>query len=202
MITHYTRTAIQAMMSARPRFRAKRGTRGSSIVEFALIAPLFLFLLIAIIELGLLFWANLTMQYAVAEGARHTISAALPLVGGQRNPDPNTVSRAVVRKIEDSSMGLYGRLDPVVSIRSGAQYGSSAMSGGQGDIVVLQLDCAWPILTPLLMPFFPGGKYRFSVAATMRGEAFPTRGSMASRNATNGSAQLTVWNATPTPQPP
>jgi hypothetical protein len=162
---------METMMSARTHFRAKRRARGSSIVEFALIAPLFLFLLIAIIELGLLFWANLTMQYAVAEGARH----ATPELGGQRNPDQNTVSRAVIRKIEDSSMGLYRRLDPVVSIRSGAQYGSSAMSGGPGDIVVLQLDCAWPILTPLLMPFFPGGKYRFSVAAAMRGEAGSTQ---------------------------
>jgi hypothetical protein len=152
-------------MSASMRFRAKKKARGSSIVEFALIAPLFLFLLIAIIELGLLFWANLTMQYAVAEGARHALV-------GQRNPDPNTASRAVIRKIEDSSMGLYGRLDPVISIHSGAQYGSSAMSGGPGGIVVLQLDCAWPILTPLLMPFFSGGKYRFSVAAAMRSEAF------------------------------
>ena len=69
-------------------------------------------------------------------------------------------------------MGLYGRLDPVISIHNGAQYGSSAMAGGPGDIVVLQLDCAWPILTPLLMPFFSGGKYRFSVAAAMRREAF------------------------------
>jgi hypothetical protein len=152
-------------MSASMRFRAKKKARGSSIVEFALIAPLFLFLLIAIIELGLLFWANLTMQYAVAEGARHALV-------GQRNPDPNTASRAVIRKIEDSSMGLYGRLDPVISIHSRAQYGSSAMAGGPGDIVVLQLDCAWPILTPLLMPFFSGGKYRFSVAAAMRSEAF------------------------------
>jgi hypothetical protein len=37
----------------------------------------------------------------------------------------------VIRKIEDSSMGLYGRLDPVISIHNGAQYGSSAMSDGE-----------------------------------------------------------------------
>jgi hypothetical protein len=28
-------------------------------------------------------------------------------------------------------MGLYGRLDPVISIHNGAQYGSSAMSDGE-----------------------------------------------------------------------
>jgi hypothetical protein len=37
----------------------------------------------------------------------------------------------VIRKIEDSSMGLYGRLDPVISIHNSAQYGSSAMSDGE-----------------------------------------------------------------------
>jgi hypothetical protein len=37
---------------------------------------------------------------------------------------------------------------------------------------VLRLDCSWPVLTPMLRPFFSDGKYRFSVAATMRNEAF------------------------------
>jgi hypothetical protein len=38
--------------------------------------------------------------------------------------------------------------------------------------VVLQLDCAWPVTTPLLSAFFPNGQNNFAVGATMRNEYF------------------------------
>ena len=41
-----------------------------------------------------------------------------------------------------------------------------------GDITVIRLDCHWPLVTPFLRPFFPGGRYDFSVSATMRNEMF------------------------------
>ena len=60
-----------------------------------------------------MFWVNLTMQYAVREGARYSIT-------GQSGLDPATLNKqrylAVIQRIKDSSMGLY----PVVS--SGDRY--------------------------------------------------------------------------------
>ena len=46
--------------------------------------------------------------------------------------------------------------------------------GNAGDIVVIQVTCNWPLLTPVVAAFYQatGGKYKFSVAATMRNEAF------------------------------
>jgi hypothetical protein len=162
------------------RCRAAGRERGASIVEFALVAPVFFFLFLAIIEFGVLFWVNLTMQHAVREGARYAVT-------GQSNLDPNTANQqrynAVIQDIKNSSMGLYGMLNPTiaVAINGGSLqlYGNAGiynggMFGGPGDIVVLQLNCAWPIITPLVKPFFinTGGQYKFSVAATMRNEAF------------------------------
>lgn len=74
-------------------------------------------------------------------------------------------------------MGLYERVDPAISLNHGTPMRDPArfspgMFGGPGDIMVLQLDCNWPIVTPLLQPFFTDGKYHFSVAATMRNEEF------------------------------
>ncbi|MDD5250355.1 MAG: TadE/TadG family type IV pilus assembly protein [Rhodocyclaceae bacterium] len=154
--------------------------RGSSIVEFALVAPVFFFLFLAVIEFGILFWVNLTMQHAVREGARYAVT-------GQSNLDPNASDQqrynAVIQDIKNNSMGLYGMLNPTIAITinggSSQSYSNSAsynggMFGGPGDIIVLQLNCAWPIITPLAKPFFAGtdGQYQFSVAATMRNEAF------------------------------
>jgi len=163
---------------------AKRALeKGIAAVEFALIAPLLFLLLFAVIDLGTLFWVNLTMQYAVREGARYAIT-------GQDNLDPNAAAQqryvAIIQEIKNNSMGLYTMLNPVITVTNYGSDGSSSSSqtynanapsptifGGPGDIIVLQLsNCTWSNLT-VLKPFFTGGKYVFNVAATMRNEAFP-----------------------------
>jgi Flp pilus assembly protein TadG len=148
--------------------------RGAAVVEFAIVASVYLLVLIAIIEFGVMFWASLTMQYAVREGARFAIT-------GQIEAPYTTRYESVIAKVQNSSMGLWSKVSPVITIRinNGApvSYANSAaytpgMFGAAGQIVVLQLDCKWPLITPLIQPFFTGGEYRFSVAATMRNEAF------------------------------
>jgi Flp pilus assembly protein TadG len=151
--------------------RSRKGQSGSTVVEFAIIAPVLFFVICMIIDLGLMFWVNLTMQYAVHEGARYAVT-------GQSNLDPDTANQqrylAVIQDIEDSSMGLYTLVNPAISVTvngAPAAYGAN-MFGGPGDLIVLQLNCTWPLLTPLIAPFFSGGKYTFSVAATMRNEGY------------------------------
>ena len=148
------------------------------MVEFALLAPLLFFLLFIIIELGILFWVNLTMQYAVREGARYAIT-------GQSNLDPATVNQqrylAVIQRIKDSSLGLYSRVNPTIVVNNVAQAPGSYNFGAASETVVLQLNCTWPVVTPAwrLMALLNSsaqssspGQYAFSVAATMRNEAF------------------------------
>ncbi|MEN3291499.1 MAG: hypothetical protein V7642_752 [Burkholderiales bacterium] len=145
--------------------------RGASAVEFAIVAPLLFFLLLAIVDVSVLFWVRLTMQHAVREGARYAVT-------GRDDFDPAAVNRqrhvAVIEKIKESSMGLFERVEPRIN---GIAYGDpggyqGGMFGISGQIWVLHIDCSWPLLTPMLQPFFLDGKYRFSVAAMMRNEAF------------------------------
>lgn len=151
----------------------RRRQSGATIVEMAFVAPVFLLILLALVELSMMFFATLTMQYAVREGARYAIT-------GQSNLDPSAASQqryaAVIEKIRDSSLGFYEKLGPVVSV-NGTSYSSSTYSSGMfgtaGSIIVLQLDCDWTVTTPLLSRFFTNGKYHFVVAATMRNEYFP-----------------------------
>lgn len=165
----------------RARQAKKKMEKGAAMVEFALLAPLLFFLLFIIIELGLMFWVNLTMQYAVREGARYSVT-------GQSNLDPATVNQqrylAVIQKIKDSSMGLYDRINPTIVVNKIAQTPgtySNTMFGTPEQNIVLQLNCTWPVVTPawrlmaLLNPSTQSsssGSYAFSVAATMRNEAF------------------------------
>ena len=139
----------------------------------AIIAPVFLLVLLALVEFSLMFFTTLTMQYAVREGARYAIT-------GQSNLDPATGNQqryaAVIASMRDNSLSLYDTVAPVISVNgtsySGSTY-SNGMFGAPGSIIVLQLDCVWVVTTPLLSSFFTDGKYRFAVAATMRNEYFP-----------------------------
>jgi Flp pilus assembly protein TadG len=150
-----------------------RRQSGATVVEMAIVMPVLLLVLLSLLELSLMFFATLTMQYAAREGARYAVT-------GQSNLDPNASNQqryaAVIQKIRTSSMGMYDKLTPVIST-NGTAYSSSTYSSGMfgaaGSITVLRLDCDWKVTTPLLAVFFANGKYHFAVAATMRNEYFP-----------------------------
>ena len=61
-------------MSRRPALRRSRGghsrTRGQSLVEFAMAVPLFLLLLLGMVEFGFIFTHHIGLEYASREGAR------------------------------------------------------------------------------------------------------------------------------------
>jgi hypothetical protein len=151
-------------MSRRGRLPGRE--RGGALVEFALLAPLVILLIMAALELAILFWVNLTLQHAVREGARYAVTGE----GGALR------EQLVLQRIVEQSMGLYQRVQPVLRINradglSGpAQILPGALGAG-GELLVLQIDGAWPVASPLLQPWL-GTVYRFSVAATMRNEAF------------------------------
>jgi Flp pilus assembly protein TadG len=151
-----------------------RRQHGNAILEFALVAMLFITLLTSVAELGLMFWATLSMQHAVREGARYSVTGLSDL-----DPSPTNPNRynAVIARIRDQSMGLYDTVSPTVTVQTidtaGALHTVGGTSfGNPGDITVIRLDCHWPLVTPFLRPFFPGGRYDFSVSATMRNEMF------------------------------
>jgi Flp pilus assembly protein TadG len=150
--------------------RVRNRCAGVSVVEFALIVPVFLLLFFAVVDLGVMFWVNLTMQHAVREGARYAITGRKDL-----DPNPDEAARirdaAVLEKIKKSSLGLY---DKVVDDTEVTDADGNAVAGfGQpGETIVINLNCSWPLLTPLIRPFFSEGTYHFTVSTAMRNEMF------------------------------
>lgn len=152
-------------------FRSRR-TRGSTVVEFALVAPIVLLLMCAILEFSVLFFTTMTMQYAVREGARYGIT-------GQTDKDPtgaNLRYKAILQVMRNNSVGMYDMVSPVITVNSTTYATSSAyttsMFGSPGDIVVIRLDCSWKFVTPLIGNLFKDGKLSFAVAATMQNESW------------------------------
>lgn len=149
-----------------------RRQSGATLVEMAIIAPVFLLVLVSLIELSMMFFATLTMQYAVREGARFAITGQSTSDGYASNQQRYAT---VIAKIRDNSLGMYDKLNTQVVVNGTAfqqkEY-SNAMFGAAGSVNVVQLNCEWTLTTPLLGQFFTNGKYSFSVATTMRNEFF------------------------------
>jgi len=177
-----------------------KNKRGAAAVEFAIAGLLFFFILFSILDWALLSFINLTMQHAVREGTRYTIT-------GQDEGawDPTTDARylrddrfrAMVEKIKSQSMGFFDQVldsdgDIIVQNVGGDEIKrdfehdfngdgdtddpdetwESYVPGYHGDIIVVKLNCTWPLLTPFISPFFTNGEYNFTVASTMRNEEF------------------------------
>jgi Flp pilus assembly protein TadG len=165
------RTKVRSSQHAPSRATRRQG--GATVVEMALVMPVFLLLMIGVNEQSKMFFANLTMQYAVREGGRYAIT-------GLSDADPNVSNQqrylAIIERMKTSSVGMYNKVAPVITTNNITYTDSTsynaAMFGQAGDILVIKIDCAWPLATPLLKPFFAGGKYKFTVAVTMLNENY------------------------------
>lgn len=109
-----------------PRTRADAeafDARGQGVVEFAIILPVFLMLLLGVLEFGFAFDHHLTLEYATREGAR--TGAALANGGNPRgcgtgqSPDRSLVDLEIVAAVERvlTSPGSPIAVDQVGSIR-------------------------------------------------------------------------------------
>ena len=85
----------------------RRGRRGQALVEFALVAPLLLLLLFAIISLGLYINAQVTLQQAARIGARDAaIGQSIGCPGDQLSASSPTTLYAVVDQQVGQGFGM------------------------------------------------------------------------------------------------
>ncbi len=156
-----------------------RQKKGTSTVEFTFIILLVLAAIFLIVDLGLMLYVNLTMQHAVREGARYAIT-------GQDNLSPAGRRAAVIQRIKNSSIGLcdrhpctpvFYRLDSgnaLIEIPFDASDPKSRDVGDPLEVIIISLDYSWPLITPMVRPFFSDGSFSFTVRSAMRNEPFPT----------------------------
>jgi hypothetical protein len=116
----------------------RAGQRGQGLVEISLIVPVFMLLLLSMLEFGFVFDHNLSLSYASREGAR--VGSALvngggPLgCGGGQSPNAATVDPAIITAVDRvlNSPGSLIDRSAVSEIRiyransSGNQIGASA----------------------------------------------------------------------------
>ena len=125
-------------MTPRPRAERRARSRGQSLVEFAIVVPVFLMLAFGVVDFGLAFDASIGITNAAREGAR--LGATLP----------NTTS--ITARVRDAAGRLNdSRLTVTVTCETST---GGACPGGlaaatSGSSVVVRVNYAYPMLTPI-----------------------------------------------------
>ena len=107
--------------------RKKKGEKGQALVEFALLVPIFLVLLFAIVDFGMGFYSWITVTNAAREGARlGTVQAS---------------EQAIIDRVYQTS-DLPGEATQMTVTVTNAQ-------GQPGESVVVKVDYGYDLITPL-----------------------------------------------------
>lgn len=99
----------------------QRGQRGQGLVEFAALVPVFLLLLLGMLEFGFVFDQNLTLEYATREGAR--VGSALANGGGDlgcgagQSPNAATVDPQILAAVQRVLLSPGSRVKPAIGMQ-------------------------------------------------------------------------------------
>jgi hypothetical protein len=132
------------------RLFGRRSSRGQSLAEFALIAPLFFMLLFGIIEAGRFIYFYETLNNATRDGARYAIVNGAnsltcptgPPFAGSTPCDP--AGDDVVDRVRESALGMLPSAITVTPVWS------NPANNGRGSTVTVTATYSYSSLVPLV----------------------------------------------------
>jgi Flp pilus assembly protein TadG len=145
------------------RRRAKSRARGSYLTETVLILPPLLLLTFGVLDFSFLLHARLALANGVSEATRFaatgrtmagTTSRAQAIIVAVQKATPSV-------PIQASNVSFYNLTK------------ATADPGGPNDVIRVTVTYPWPLLTPVLRPFFRDGQVVLQISSTMKNEPFP-----------------------------
>ena len=140
----HTPHAVAVISRLRPR------THGQALVEFALVLPVFLFLLLIAVDFGRLFFSYVEINNAAREGASYAATNPTDQAGIQAHINQETNAQ--------SQRGAGAISAPTVTCKdtTGAVMACSAAAGGAGpgNTVTVSVTEPFTFFTPLINGFF------------------------------------------------
>ena len=145
--------------------------KGTSLIEAAIITPLFLLLTFSIVDFGGLFYAYLALENGVSLASRYGVT-------GRQLDDPANPGTPL-NHMETMKLAMR-QGTPTLTIPDSAftfafrSPGGGAWvngSGGPGDLERISVDYTWTFLTPLVGAFFSNGQINLRVDSAMKNEA-------------------------------
>ena len=143
--------------------RTFRSAKGSTLVEAAFITPLLLLLTFSIVDFGGLLYVFLALENGVSQATRYAVTGA--------NPPGMTREDALRQAMRQATPTLalpdgYFSFDHLTPGGTVWQTGP----GGEDDIGRVTVTYPWSLMTPLIRPFFTGGRINITVQSSMKNE--------------------------------
>jgi Flp pilus assembly protein TadG len=150
----------------------RRKSRGTAIVEFAMVIPMMLFLFMVIIEFGRYSFVQHTLQFATREGVR------LALVGAGGGTTSQRAA-SIVRRIQDCAAPAVTPSSLVISIYPinpdysdpGGWQGTQD-PGLPGSYMRVKTQYDLQFITPMIGSFVSGGHILIQAQSTYRNELY------------------------------
>lgn len=177
-----------------PRQRRHR-SRGQSLVELALILPVFLVLFATVLDLGRIAAARVAVTNAAREGA---FQAAVTPTSFQAGAPCNQATNLVMCRTLLESTGSVVTISPTdVSLSC-----NPTCASGLGNAVTVTVTGHFQLLTPVMATFFGGNQsITFTTSSTTQIETLPDPPSTPTPTATPTPTPTATPTPTPTPTP-
>lgn len=156
-----------------------RADSGMAVLELALLMPIFLSMVFAIIEMGLLLLTQSALDIATRKAARLIETGQVQLSGGS-----DTLFRSALCSVFSSPLMNCAGL--IWTVQSGASFGtlltaiqgnstpgsSSFSPGTAGENVVVRVQYTQPLVLPLVAQMLSGGSARLSSITAFQNEVY------------------------------
>lgn len=179
---------------ARIRDRRRHQSRGQSLVELALILPVLMLLVAATIDLGRIFYSQITITNAAREGA---MEASRNPTSFQANTGCNTSTNRIMCRVINESKGSFVAVLPAdVSVSC-----SPSCTAAMGNMATVRVNGRFSLLTPLLAGFLGGSTINMAASASAQIITQPTTGVVSTPSPTPTPTPTPTPAPTPTPGP-
>ena len=160
---------------------------GSAALEFAMVAPIFFLMTFAIIETGVLYFSQATLQYAATDAARLVrtgqVQSGAMTQAAFRTQVCNRIAPLLAcdtnltidMKAYPTGFGGANYTTPLDANGNLNPNQSNFQPGNAGDVVLVRVLFTWPVMTPVLTPFLTnmsGNKHLLIATAAFRNEPF------------------------------
>jgi len=159
---------VDTILTKRAGTHAKRGQQ---LVEFAMVVPLFFFLIFAVLDLGHIFYVEMTLQNAIRQAGRYAVTGNSGYNGATNR------YQSIQQVAQQASIGLIDAGSVEVGVVTNPVSGGPAeitwgTAGGPSDTVIVEMNTTVPLFTPMMGVFFPNGGDSITVSTTFRNEPF------------------------------
>jgi Flp pilus assembly protein TadG len=154
--------------------RRRLGRRGSVILEFALIGPVVITLMVGIFELGMQLMTGAMLDYGVRMAARWGVT-------GRATPDGSTREAYIRSQILGATGGFLktGQLSVTLTAYGSwanalGRTGATGGPGGSGAVVSYSVSYVQPVMTPPAVALLGRREFRHTGVLVVNNEPYPS----------------------------